>query len=443
MSVAVPALPHTLQFQDGASIDSAAADRLLSLADQFLENWGADEDDVADGDKDPELAQRRAEWAAIRPLFAAAPTLLSASVDIGLAGDVRDELRRAQLQEAIAEAGAWALLDPRLHRQLQKASPVLSGLPPAQADAILNSCNLRVALTLEHSATTFELIGAPIRKTSAAMEAVGEPDAERLTIAYVAMGARQAIETQEFGSLPAEVSDHFSGELGFIDAVTSEAWRLDAVANAIVAAGEGLSGVFCYEIAEPFGEQFAKALIAERMDNAPQPDPDVIAQRVFSEFIEGPSHYHALLAQGTKKASPAPGAALGELRGVADGGSGQALAWSSEDSAAATAEGWDVFDSSERGLEIERIDAPEDVAGEPLPPAFASDDHAIGHVYAKAQEGSALHQKALLLTLSQMRGLIWPPAEAALVPPRSAEIGSSRSGLESDGAVYSPGGMAP
>lgn len=85
------------------------------------------------------------------------------------------------------------------------------------------------------------------------------------------------------------------------------------------------------------------------------------------------------------------------------------LAWSREESAAATAEGWDVFDSSQRGLEIERIDDPEDATGETMPPAFASDEQAIGHVYARAQQGSALHQKALLLTLTWMKGFAQNP----------------------------------
>ena len=49
------------------------ADRLLGLADQFLEDWEQNE-----GKDDPECVERRTEWNAIRPLLAAAPTLLSA-----------------------------------------------------------------------------------------------------------------------------------------------------------------------------------------------------------------------------------------------------------------------------------------------------------------------------------------------------------------------------
>jgi hypothetical protein len=49
------------------------ADRLLGMADQFLEDWEDNE-----GKDNPECAERRAEWNAIRPLLASAPKLLVA-----------------------------------------------------------------------------------------------------------------------------------------------------------------------------------------------------------------------------------------------------------------------------------------------------------------------------------------------------------------------------
>jgi len=49
------------------------ADRLLGLADQFLEDWEANE-----GKCDPECAERRADYNTIRPLFVAAPKMLEA-----------------------------------------------------------------------------------------------------------------------------------------------------------------------------------------------------------------------------------------------------------------------------------------------------------------------------------------------------------------------------
>lgn len=49
------------------------ADRLLRLADQFLENWALDA--VESGSPDPEYEKRQKEWEAIRPLLASAPRL--------------------------------------------------------------------------------------------------------------------------------------------------------------------------------------------------------------------------------------------------------------------------------------------------------------------------------------------------------------------------------
>ena len=48
------------------------ADRLLGLADQFLEDWESGE-----GRNAPECKERRSEWDAIRPVFANAPRLLA------------------------------------------------------------------------------------------------------------------------------------------------------------------------------------------------------------------------------------------------------------------------------------------------------------------------------------------------------------------------------
>ena len=55
---------------------SADADRLLGLADQFLEDWETNE-----GKNDPEYRERRAEWDAIRPVLVNAPKLLKALED--------------------------------------------------------------------------------------------------------------------------------------------------------------------------------------------------------------------------------------------------------------------------------------------------------------------------------------------------------------------------
>ena len=60
------------------------ADRLLGLADQFIEDWA--EDAIHGGKRDADYEQRNAEWEAIRPLLVQAPALLDALED--LLGDV-------------------------------------------------------------------------------------------------------------------------------------------------------------------------------------------------------------------------------------------------------------------------------------------------------------------------------------------------------------------
>lgn len=63
--------------------------------------------------------------------------------------------------------------------------------------------------------------------------------------------------------------------------------------------------------------------------------------------------------------------------------------WTRSDSAAAVAEGWDIFDHPERGMEIEMIDSATE--------AFDGDNDAEDFVRRKAKTGSALHRKALAI----------------------------------------------
>ena len=65
------------------TIDSCSTqdvDRLLGLADQFLEDWA--EDAVREGKSDEDYEQRSAEWSVVRPLLVFAPTLFRALKDI-------------------------------------------------------------------------------------------------------------------------------------------------------------------------------------------------------------------------------------------------------------------------------------------------------------------------------------------------------------------------
>ena len=75
---------------------------------------------------------------------------------------------------------------------------------------------------------------------------------DELTIAYLAMGAKTALDKRN--GLGDRV-DEFEGELGFISSVISFAPMLDAEFER---ARERFCGVFAYEIAEPFGERCAE-----------------------------------------------------------------------------------------------------------------------------------------------------------------------------------------
>lgn len=80
--------------------------------------------------------------------------------------------------------------------------------------------------------------------------------------------------------------------------------------------------------------------------------------------------------------------------------------WTAQDSAAAAAEGWDLISwtagegKTGETLEIHYVDDKD---------LFTSDAAALMHVYAKALDGSYLHQKALQLSLQ---------SSPAFVPPR-------------------------
>lgn len=106
--------------------------------------------------------------------------------------------------------------------------------------------------------------------------------AEPLTIAYVAMGAQQAISAMPGGCLPNAVAARFDGQIDFIGAVIADAWRLDAEWEAREAADEDLRGVFPYDIAEPYGELMAAALA-----RGETPDAQAVVQSVF-ESMTGP-----------------------------------------------------------------------------------------------------------------------------------------------------------
>ena len=62
--------------------------------------------------------------------------------------------------------------------------------------------------------------------------------------------------------------------------------------------------------------------------------------------------------------------------------------WSVADSLASGVEGWDIFDNSERGMEIERIDDKAE---------FANDAEAVAYVSKRMDEGSSRHIRAWMI----------------------------------------------
>lgn len=82
---------------------------------------------------------------------------------------------------------------------------------------------------------------------------------DKLTIAYLAIGAhtalREAIEkTQQFKAIVE------GGELEFIDKVIGEAQRVD---DAFIVYDGRFAGIFCYDIAEPYGEWYAQRIMEQ------------------------------------------------------------------------------------------------------------------------------------------------------------------------------------
>lgn len=85
-------------------------------------------------------------------------------------------------------------------------------------------------------------------------------NADPLTIAYIAIGAHQAIRESPNGMLPYDVCDKYEGQMNFIEEIIAPARLLDRIADEIASKG-AMNYVFLYEVAEPFGYQYAQALI--------------------------------------------------------------------------------------------------------------------------------------------------------------------------------------
>jgi hypothetical protein len=76
---------------------------------------------------------------------------------------------------------------------------------------------------------------------------------DHLTIAYMAMGAADALQSGM------RVPESVGGQLDLIDQVIGHAALIDTLADRY---GDELAGVFSYEVAEPFGAFIAKRIAA-------------------------------------------------------------------------------------------------------------------------------------------------------------------------------------
>lgn len=104
----------------------------------------------------------------------------------------------------------------------------------------------------------------------------GRTGPEPLTIAYIAMGAHEAIREHPEGCLPDAVADAYSGQLGFIDACIDHALMLD---RAWDSTGGG-NATFAYDVAEPFGEAIATDLIACAVNGTTPVNPTILAETI-------------------------------------------------------------------------------------------------------------------------------------------------------------------
>jgi len=106
-------------------------------------------------------------------------------------------------------------------------------------------------------------------------------NADPLTIAYIAIGARdmlrEARKEQRHGGPYVDLSS-FNGELGLIDMCVKHAARLDELAaqNA-----EQFTGVFVYDVAEVFG-----AAVAQRLLNGLDLPIDDLAKDLIEEVCK-------------------------------------------------------------------------------------------------------------------------------------------------------------
>lgn len=86
---------------------------------------------------------------------------------------------------------------------------------------------------------------------------------DRLDVAYIAIGAKQVLDKSltPYSDMP------FKGERGYIQACIDQ---VDLLGRTWQECSEMFPGLWCYEVAEPFGQAFGRHLLAGRsVDLAP------------------------------------------------------------------------------------------------------------------------------------------------------------------------------
>jgi len=78
---------------------------------------------------------------------------------------------------------------------------------------------------------------------------------DALDIAFIAIGARQALADSSAGL---DAISRFEGELGYVQACIDQAALLDRVYHECDGT---FPGIWCYEVAEPFGYAFGQHLL--------------------------------------------------------------------------------------------------------------------------------------------------------------------------------------
>lgn len=96
-----------------------------------------------------------------------------------------------------------------------------------------------------------------------------------LDVAYIAIGAKRALDRSGLGysEMP------FEGELAYIQACIDQAPLLG---QAWQGCSDGFPGVWCYEVAEPFGLAFGGHLLKRRDSDYAKP----ILERIVASAIE-------------------------------------------------------------------------------------------------------------------------------------------------------------